>query len=74
MFTEHPTRAASKCSVVWISTSPFANVVLLSVLLTKLNNAGISTTGSKSILRNYKKLSLSGDGNLDTSSLIKLLL
>ena len=25
------------------------------------------------VLKNYNKLSLSGDGNLDTSSLIKLL-
>ncbi|KRO39597.1 MAG: hypothetical protein ABR63_06785 [SAR86 cluster bacterium BACL1 MAG-120920-bin57] len=46
----------------------------LKIALNQSKKLDIKLSTSKSILRNYKKLSLSGDGNLDTSSLIKLLI
>ena len=46
----------------------------LKIALSQSRKLDINLLTSKSILKNYNKLSLSGDGNLDTSSLIKLLL
>mgnify|MGYP002632661150 FL=1 len=46
----------------------------LKIALNQSKKLDINLSTSKSILKNYNKLSLSGDGNLDTSSLIKLLL
>ena len=45
----------------------------IQIALTHSKNLDINLPTSKTILKNYKKLSLLGDGNLDTSSLIKLL-
>jgi len=45
----------------------------LKIALTHSKNLDINLPTSKSILKNYKKLALSGDGKSDTSSLIKLL-
>ena len=45
----------------------------LKIDLNQSKKLDINLSTSKSILKNYNKLSLSGDGNLDTSSLIKLL-
>jgi 3-hydroxyisobutyrate dehydrogenase-like beta-hydroxyacid dehydrogenase len=45
----------------------------LKIALNQSKKLDINLSTSKSILKNYNKLSLSGDGNLDTSSLIKLL-
>ena len=46
----------------------------LKIALNQSKKLDLNLSTSKSILKNYNKLSLSGDGNLDTSSLIKLLL
>ena len=45
----------------------------LKIALNHSNDLGIKLPSTKSILQNYKKLSTLGDGQLDTSSLIKLL-
>ena len=45
----------------------------LKIALNQSNNLGLNSTSSKSVLKNYEKLSKLGDGGLDTSSLIKLL-
>ena len=45
----------------------------LKIALNQSNNLGLNLTSSKSVLKNYEKLSKLGDGGLDTSSLIKLL-
>lgn len=45
----------------------------LKIALTHSKNLDINLPTSQSILKNYKKLALSGDGKSDTSSLIKLL-
>jgi 3-hydroxyisobutyrate dehydrogenase len=45
----------------------------LKIALNQSKKLDLNLSTSKSILKNYNKLSLSGDGNLDTSSLIKLL-
>ena len=45
----------------------------LNIALKQSNKLGIKAPSSKSVLLNYKKLSTVGDGELDTSSLIKLL-
>ena len=45
----------------------------LKIALSQSKKLDINLSTSKSILKNYHKLSLCGDGNLDTSSLIKLL-
>ena len=45
----------------------------LKIALTHSANLKVDLPTSKSILKNYKKLSVLGDGHLDTSSLIKLL-
>ena len=45
----------------------------LKIALKQSNNLGLNSTSSKSVLKNYEKLSKLGDGGLDTSSLIKLL-
>ena len=54
LLTDMPTKAASKCSQVWISTPSFSRVVPLSVFETKFEIAGISIKGSKSVLRKTK--------------------
>ena len=45
----------------------------LKIALKQTNTLGLKSTASKSVLKNYEKLSKLGDGRLDTSSLIKLL-
>jgi 3-hydroxyisobutyrate dehydrogenase len=45
----------------------------LKIALDHSKDIGIKLPSTKSILRNYKRLSILGDGGLDTSSLIKLL-
>jgi 3-hydroxyisobutyrate dehydrogenase len=45
----------------------------LKIALDHSMNLGIKLPSTKSVLQNYKKLSTLGDGQLDTSSLIKLL-
>jgi 3-hydroxyisobutyrate dehydrogenase len=45
----------------------------LNIALDHSKDLGIKLPSTKSILQNYKKLSTLGDGQLDTSSLIKLL-
>jgi 3-hydroxyisobutyrate dehydrogenase len=45
----------------------------LKIALNQTNTLGLKSTASKSVLKNYEKLSKLGDGRLDTSSLIKLL-
>ncbi|MDC1485169.1 NAD(P)-dependent oxidoreductase [Gammaproteobacteria bacterium] len=45
----------------------------LNIALDHSKDLGIKLPSTKSVLQNYKKLSTLGDGQLDTSSLIKLL-
>ena len=45
----------------------------LKIALDHSKDLGIKLPSTKSVLQNYKKLSTVGDGQLDTSSLIKLL-
>ena len=45
----------------------------LKIAIDHSKDLGITLPSTKSVLQNYKKLSTLGDGQLDTSSLIKLL-
>jgi 3-hydroxyisobutyrate dehydrogenase-like beta-hydroxyacid dehydrogenase len=45
----------------------------LKIALNYSKDLGIKLPSTKSVLQNYKKLSTLGNGELDTSSLIKLL-
>ena len=45
----------------------------LKIALNHSKGLGIKLPATKSVLQNYKKLSTLGDGQLDTSSLLKLL-
>ncbi|MDA8925652.1 NAD(P)-dependent oxidoreductase, partial [Gammaproteobacteria bacterium] len=45
----------------------------LKIALNQSKNLGVKMPSTKSVLQSYKKLSILGDGQLDTSSLIKLL-
>ena len=45
----------------------------LKIAIDHSKDLGIQLSSTKSVLQSYKKLSTLGDGQLDTSSLIKLL-
>jgi len=45
----------------------------LKIALNQSKDLGVKMPSTKSVLQSYKKLSILGDGQLDTSSLIKLL-